>query len=282
MHKRLWVVTMLALVALLLTACPAAAPAPAPAETGSEAAAPAEGAAEEAAPTEGGGGTLIVGRGGDTGSLDAGVVTDGESARVINEIVEGLTKMEGTSTRPIPWLAESWETEDSQTWTFHLRQGVKFHDGTPFNAEAVKWNLDRIRDPGDEWRFGRTFEYYTQEFGETLPINEVNVVDEYTVEIVPGAPSAVLPKKLALAFAFGMNSPTAIQEQGDKYGTPAGTAVGTGPFKFVEWIPDDRIVVERNEEWWGEGPKLDRIIWRSIPDNSARFAELHAGRVTAA
>lgn len=279
MHKRLWVVTMLALVALLLTACPAAAPAPAPAETGSEAAAPAEGAAEEAAPTEGGGGTLIVGRGGDTVSLDAGVVTDGESARVINEIVEGLTKMEGTSTRPIPWLAESWETEDSQTWTFHLRQGVKFHDGTPFNAEAVKWNLDRIRDPENEWRFGRTFEYYTQEFGETLPINEVNVVDEYTVEIVLGAPSAVLLNKLALAFAFGMNSPTAIQEQGDKYGTPAGTAVGTGPFKFVEWIPDDRIVVERNEEWWGEGPKLDRIIWRSIPDNSARFAELQAGTI---
>ncbi|RIK54416.1 MAG: ABC transporter substrate-binding protein [Chloroflexi bacterium] len=279
MHKRLWVVTLLALVALLLTACPAAAPAPAPAETGSEAAAPAEGAAEEAAPTEGGGGTLIVGRGGDTVSLDAGVVTDGESARVINEIVEGLTKMEGTSTRPIPWLAESWETEDSQTWTFHLRQGVKFHDGTPFNAEAVKWNLDRIRDPENEWRFGRTFEYYTQEFGETLPINEVNVVDEYTVEIVLGAPSAVLLNKLALAFAFGMNSPTAIQEQGDKYGTPAGTAVGTGPFKFVEWIPDDRIVVERNEEWWGEGPKLDRIIWRSIPDNSARFAELQAGTI---
>ncbi|MCC6169936.1 MAG: ABC transporter substrate-binding protein [Caldilineaceae bacterium] len=280
MHKRLWIVTLLALVALLLTACPAAAPAPAPADTGSEAAAPAEGAAaEEAVPTRGGGGTLIVGRGGDTVSLDAGVVTDGESARVINEIVEGLTKMEGTSTRPIPWLAESWETEDSQTWTFHLRQGVNFHDGTPFNAEAVKWNLDRIRDAENEWRFGRTFEYYTQEFGETLPIAEVNVVDEYTVELVLGAPSAVLLNKLALAFAFGMNSPTAIQEQGDKYGTPAGTAVGTGPFKFVEWIPDDRVVVDRNEEWWGEGPRLDRIIWRSIPDNSARFAELQAGTV---
>lgn len=277
MHKRLWIVTLLAMVALALVACTAAAPA-APAETGSEAAAPAEGA-EAAAPTRGGGGTLIVGRGGDTVSLDAGVVTDGESARVINEIVEGLTKMEGTSTRPIPWLAESWETEDSQTWTFHLRQGVTFHDGTPFNAEAVKWNFDRIRDPENEWRFGRTFEYYTQEFGDALPITEVNVVDEYTVEIVLGSPSAVLLNKLALAFAFGMNSPTAVQEQGDTYGTPAGTAVGTGPFKFVEWIPDDRVVVDRNEEWWGEGPKLDRIIWRSIPDNSARFAELQAGTI---
>ncbi len=279
MHKRLWIVALLAMVALVLTACPAAAPA-APADTGSEAAAPAgEAAVEEAAPTEGGGGTLIVGRGGDTVSLDAGVVTDGESARIIQEIVEGLTRIEGTSTRPIPWLAESWETEDSQTWTFHLRQGVTFHDGTPFNAEAVKWNFDRMRDPDNEWRFGRTFEYYTYEFGDTLPINEVNVIDEYTIEIVLGMPSSVLLNKLALAFAFGINSPTAVQEQGDLYGTPAGTSVGTGPFKFVEWIPDDRVVVERNEDWWGEGPKLDRIIWRSIPDNSARFAELQAGTV---
>src|SRR5690606_37034842 len=206
----------------------------------------------------GGGGTLIVGRGGDTVSLDAGVVTDGESARVIQEIVEPLVRLEGTSTRPIPWLAESWETEDSQTWVFHLRQGVTFHDGTPFNAEAVKWNLDRVRDPENEWRFGRTFEYYNYEFGETLGIDEVNVIDEYTVEIVLSQPSAVLLNKLSLGFAFGMNSPTAIMEQGDRYGTPAGSPVGTGPFKFVEWVPDDRIVVERNEEWWNGRPNLAR------------------------
>ncbi len=170
---------------------------------------------------------------------------------VINEIIEPLVRLEGTSTRPIPWLAESWETADSQTWTFKLREGVTFHDGTPFNAEAVKFNLDRVRDPNNEYRFGRTFEYYNYEFGETLGINEVNVVDEYTVEIVLSQPSAVLLNKLSLGFAFGMNSPTAVMEQGDVYGTPAGSAVGTGPFKFVEWVPDDRITVDRNDEWWG-------------------------------
>jgi peptide/nickel transport system substrate-binding protein len=89
----------------------------------------------------------------------------------------------------------------------------------------------------------------------------------------------VLLNKLSLAFAFGINSPTAIQEQGDKYGTPAGTAVGTGPFKFVEWVPDDHITVERNDDWWGPRPNLAGIIWRSIPDNSARFAELQAGTI---
>ena len=128
-------------------------------------------------------GTLIVGRGGDSVLLDSGPATDGESAASSSEIIEPLVRLEGTSTKPIPWLAESWETEDSQTWTFHLREGVTFHDGTPFNADAVTWNIDRWRDPDNEYRFGRTFEYYTAEFGEDLAIEEVNVIDDYTIEI---------------------------------------------------------------------------------------------------
>jgi len=274
--RKSWIITtLLIVVGLLLTACPAAAP------QGGDTNAPA---AEEAATggeaaAAGTGGTLIVGRGGDSVGLDSGTQTDGESARVINTIVEGLVALAGTSTEPIPWLAESWETEDSQTWTFYLRQGVTFHDGTPFNAEAVKWNMDRWRDPENEWRFGRTFEYYDIEFGTDLAIEDVTVVDEYTVQLTLSAPSGVLLAKLAEHFVFGMNSPTAVMEQGDTYGTPAGTVVGTGRFTFVEWVPDDHITVERNDDWWGEGPKLDRIIFRSIPDNSARFAELQAGTI---
>lgn len=270
--RKSWILaTFLIIASLLITACPAAAP-----QGGDTGVAPAPG--DTAAPS-GTGGTLIVGRGGDSVGLDSGTQTDGESARVISTIVDGLVALEGTSTKPIPWLAESWETEDSQTWTFHLRQGVTFHDSTPFNAEAVKWNMDRWRDPENEWRFGRTFEYYDIEFGTDLAIEEVTVVDEFTVQLKLSAPSGVLLAKLAEHFVFGMNSPTAVQEQGDKYGTPAGTAVGTGRFKFVEWVPDDHITVERNDDWWGEGPKLERIIFRSIPDNSARFAELQAGTI---
>lgn len=271
--RKSWIITTILIIAsLLFTACPAPA-APAGGDTGAAAPAGDTAAASDS------GGTLIVGRGGDSVGLDSGTQTDGESARVINTVVDGLVALEGTSTKPIPWLAESWETADSQTWTFKLRQGVKFHDGTPFNAEAVKWNMDRWRDPNNEWRFGRTFEYYDIEFGTDLAIEEVNVVDEYTVELKLSAPSGVLLAKLAEHFVFGMNSPTAVQEQGDKYGTPAGTVVGTGRFKFVEWVPDDHITVERNDEWWGGAPKLERIIFRSIPDNSARFAELQAGTI---
>ncbi|NOZ27000.1 MAG: ABC transporter substrate-binding protein [Chloroflexi bacterium] len=224
-------------------------------------------------------GTLVVGRGGDSVILDAGPATDGESWRVICEVMEPLVRLEGTSTKPIPWLAESWETEDSQTWTFHLRKGVKFHNGDPFNAEVVKWNIDRWRDPDNPYRFGRTFEYYDAEFGKDLAIEEVNVIDEYTVQIKLAQPSAVLLAKLSLCGVFSMNNPRVVEEQGDKYGTAAGTIVGTGPFKFVEWVPDDHITLERNNEWWGGPPRLARIIFRSIPDNSARFAELKAGTI---
>lgn len=282
MHKQKWILPLMLIVVMVLSACTAAAPAGSTAPAADATAAPAEeaGATDDSAPgPEDMDGTLIVGRGGDTVSLDAGTATDGESARVLGEIVEPLIRLEGTSTKPIPWLAESWETEDSQTWTFHLREGVTFHDGTPFNAEAVKFNMDRWRDPENEFRLGRTFEYYQYEFGEGLAIEEVNVIDDLTLELVLSHPSSVLLNKLSLAFSFGINSPAAIQEQGDTYGTPAGTSVGTGPFKFVEWVPDDHITVERNDDWWGPRPNLTRIIWRSIPDNSARFAELQAGTI---
>jgi len=229
-------------------------------------------------PASGGEGVFIVGRGGDSVTLDAATATDGESWRVAGEILDTLVRLEGTSTNPIPWLAESWETTDSQTWTFKLREGVKFHDGSAFDAEAVKWNFDRWMDPDNEYRFGRTFEYYDTEFGENLPIVETKVIDKYTFQLTLGAPSAVLLYKLPLS-SFGIASPKAIMEQGDKYGTPAGTAVGTGPFMFKEWVPDDKIVLVANKKWWGDGPKLETIIFRSIPDNSARLAELLAGTI---
>ena len=289
MRRSFSILSVLVIFAMLLAACPAPAPA-APAAEAPAAEAPAAAATEAPAaeatavpaaqaPAESGG-TMIVGRGGDSVGLDNGTQTDGESARVINQVVEPLIRLEGTSTKPIPWLAESWETTDSQTWTFHLRQGVKFHDGTDFNAEAVAWNIDRWKNPDNEYRFGRVFEYYDTEFGTDLAMEEVTVIDEYTIQIKLSSPTAVMLNKLALGFTFGIQSPTAIMEQGDVYGTPAGTVVGTGAFKFVEWVPDDRIVLEKNEDWWGEGgPKLDQLIFRSIPDNSARFAELLAGTI---
>jgi peptide/nickel transport system substrate-binding protein len=224
-------------------------------------------------------GTMIVGRGGDSVGLDVGSQTDGESWRVIGEINEPLVRLEGTSTKPIPWLAESWETKDTQTWIFHLRKGVKFHNGNPFNAEVVKWNMDRWRDKANKFRFGRTFEYYDNEFGEESGITDVKVMDEYTVQVTLKQPSSVLLAKLSLQGVFSMVDPKEVEKQGDKYGTPASKPIGTGPYKFVEWVKDDHITLERNTDWWGGAPRVAKLIFRSIPDNSARFAELKAGTV---
>jgi peptide/nickel transport system substrate-binding protein len=229
--------------------------------------------------SSGGGGTMIVGRGGDSVMLDGAAVTDGESWRVAGEIADTLTKLEGTSTKVIPWLAESWSTTDSKTWTFKIRQGVKFHDGTPLDAEAVKWNFDRWRDPNSPWKFGRTFEYYDTEFvGAGIGVVDTKAIDKYTFQLTLENPSAVLLYKLPLV-SFSIASPTAIQKEGDKYGTQAGTAVGSGPFMFKEWVPNDHITLVRNPNWWGDGPKLDTLIFRSIPDNSARLAEFLAGTI---
>jgi peptide/nickel transport system substrate-binding protein len=257
------------------TATVAPQPTEPPAPTATEAPKPTE------APKKGGGGTMVVGRGGDSVLLDAAAATDGESWRVAMEMVEPLVRLEGTSTKVIPWLAESWDSADGLTWVFHLRKGVKFHDGTDFNATAVKWNFDRWMDKDNAFRFGRTFEYWDTEFGENTKVNEVKVIDDNTFSLTLAQPSAVILAKLSLA-SFGIASPKAIQDEGDKYGTAAGSAVGTGPFIFKEWVPNDKITLVANTNWWGDGPKLDALIFRSIPDNSARLAELLAGTINQA
>ncbi len=297
-------ITFVTILSMLVACAPAATPtAPAPTEapkaeapaaptatnapaapaapTATEAPKPTEAPTATEAPKKGGGGTMVVGRGGDSVILDAAAATDGESWRVAMEMVEPLVRLEGTSTKVIPWLAESWNSTDGLTWTFKLRKGVKFHDGTDFNAQAVKWNFDRWMDKNNQWRFGRTFEYWDTEFGENTKVTEVKVIDDNTFSITLAVPSAVILAKLSLA-SFGIASPKAIQDQGDKYGTAAGTTVGTGPFMFKEWVPNDKITLVANPNWWGDGPKLDALIFRSIPDNSARLAELLAGTVNQA
>ncbi len=227
--------------------------------------------------------TLIIGRGGDSVALDPAVVTDGESARVCTAVYDTLTIIEGTSTKVVPWLAESWDTKDSKVWTFKLRSGVKFHDGTECNADAVKFNFDRWMDPKNPYRYAdQKYEYWDTEMSSV--VDKVDVVDPSTIKISLKDPSSLLLVKLTL-FNFAIASPTAIKEQKEKYATQTGKPVGTGRFKFDSWVPNDKITVVRNDDWWGntanlaytQKPLLEKIIWRSIPDNSTRFAEYQAG-----
>jgi len=220
---------------------------------------------------------LIWGRGGDSSGLDPANVTDGESAKVTINIYDGLVKYQRDSTEVAPALAVDWETsEDGKTWTFNLREGVKFHDGTDFDADDVVFNFERWMNEDHEYHIGGTFDYWGYMFGGYPGVVEsVTAVDQYTVEFKLASPMATFIANVAM-FPFGIASPEAVKEHGEDYFK---NPVGTGPFKFVEWAPDDKIVLVKNENYWGEQAKLDKLVFRSIPDNSTRLMELQSGTI---
>ncbi|MFW6022496.1 MAG: ABC transporter substrate-binding protein [Halanaerobiaceae bacterium] len=223
------------------------------------------------------GGTFVFGRGGDSVGLDPIQETDGESFKVAQQIFDTLVQYEPDNTDVIPALAKEWEVSDDGTvWTFNLREGVEFHDGTPFNAEAVVFNFERWLFEDHEYHFGGEFPYVRYQFGGFPGIvKEINAVDEYTVEFVLNKPQGPFLNNLAMV-CFSISSPTAVKKYGEDYFK---NPVGTGPFKFVEWEQDDRITLEVNEDFWDGRAYLDKIIFRSIPDNAARYMELQAGSI---
>ncbi|SEN56105.1 ABC transporter substrate-binding protein [Lihuaxuella thermophila] len=226
--------------------------------------------------------TFIYGRGADSKALDPIQVTDGESIKVAEQIFETLVKYKKENTEVEPGLAESWETsKDGLVWTFKLRQGIKFHDGTPFNAEAVAYNFNRWMDKSHPEHKGGEFPYYGYMFGgykgdKGHVIKSVTAVDEYTVKFELNFPQGPFLSNLAMP-VFGIASPTAVKKDPVQFNQ---NPVGTGPFKFKNWKKNDSITLEKNKDYWQKGyPKLDRLIFKSIPDNSARFTALQSGDI---
>jgi peptide/nickel transport system substrate-binding protein len=222
------------------------------------------------------GGTFVFGRGGDSVTLDPAVATDGESFRVTSQVMETLVQFQGSTTDIKPGLAKSWDiSPDGLMYWFHLREGVTFHDGTPFDADAVKWNFDRWADEDNPYHTGGDFEYYADTAGFADAIKTVDVVDPTTVQFALNFPQAPFLLNLALP-AFVFASPTAMMADIDNaFKNP----VGTGPFKFAEWVPGDRIALDKNPNYWGEAANVDRVIVRTIPDNAARFLALRSGSI---
>ena len=225
-----------------------------------------------------GGDVMIYGRGGDSTALDPAVTTEGESFIVTQQIYETLVNYGKDNTEIEPGLAEKWEvSDDALTYTFTLREGIKFHDGTDFNAEAVVKNFERWAKSHDE----ATFAYYFSMFGgfegdEGHVIKEVKAQDEKTVVITLNRPQAPFLKNIAMS-TFAMASPTAFEKDGENF---TKNPVGTGPFKFKSWKAKDTIELVKNEDYWQEGlPKLDGVKFKVIPDNSARLNALIKGEI---
>jgi peptide/nickel transport system substrate-binding protein len=166
-----------------------------------------------------------------------------------------------------PKLALSWShSDDYKTWTFKLRPGVKFHDGTPFNAEAVKANFDRQKDPANKCRCA----FYI------AAIHDVQAPDELTLVYNLNDPSVNLPAILTIPNSNNaVQSPTAWKSKGEDYNR---NPVGTGPYILKSWTAGDRLVLEKNPDYWNKGkPYLDRIVLRPLPDAQSRFASLQSG-----
>lgn len=227
--------------------------------------------------------TLVFGQSGLPVTLDTG--QDGNSLLPSYQILENLVAFVPGTGDLQAGLATSWEAnEDASVWTFSLREGITFHDGTPFNAEAVAFNFERWNNtdhPNGYRDAGKTFVPWTWIFGgfdEDSVLESVTVVNEYTVQLNLRESVSFLPAMVASSY-FGLHSPSAIQEAGADYGTPTAGSVGTGPFVFEQWIDGDRVVLTRNDAYWGETAGVERVVILGIEDPTARLAQLKSGAI---
>jgi len=272
--SRLLVILMLA---LLLVRC-GATPVP------EEEVQPTVPAAEAAAPTEPPAPTevaeierpLVVALLADPENLDPHQYDSANAWYAIGEMFEGLIRHPAGSTEVEPWLAERWEVSDDGTqYTFYLRQGVTFHDGTPFNAEAVKFNFDRQADPENPYYDMGVFWYWD---AYMWPVEAVDVIDEYTVRYTLSQPYAYFEEYMCGGMG-NIVSPAAVEQYGEDF---VQHPVGTGPYKFVEWEKGQQIVLEAYEDYWGEQPAIQQVVFRPIPEEATKMAALLTDEVNLA
>ena len=209
---------------------------------------------------------LIIGIGAEPGTVDPLFLNGDQAINAILEVIEPLTTIYTPGGMVAPSLATEWSANaDGTSWTFTLQQGIKFHDGTDFNADAVKFNLDRVRDPD-------VGSANVQGLGL---IDEVVVIDEFTVRFDLSQPLGYFPSVIA-STAAGIISPASLT--GDAY-LQLTHLVGTGPYKFVEYVNAVHVLLEKNEDYWGDKPAYDELEFRIIPEPTGREAALRAGDV---
>jgi len=208
------------------------------------------------------GGTLTIVRPTDPVSLDPHYETTAPGAWVYSNILESLIAID-EKLELHPKLATSWDVISPTRVRFKLRPGVRFHDGTPLDAAAVKFTLDRALKGTPPGRWASL----------AGPLAGAEVVDDLTVDVVTSEPFGPILRSLALVYA-GIVSPTAVVKAGPDFSR---APVGTGPFKFVEWKTNTRVILERFADYWGDKAPLDRVVFRVLPEEGARMIALQTG-----
>ena len=207
---------------------------------------------------------LVVAQGVDMQTGDPHKTTLTHAVNVLANIYDRLVGRDASLTLK-PGLALSWRAVDATTWEFKLRPGVRFHNGEPFNAQAVKFSFERMLDPKTRWPGA----------GALRLIKSVTVVDDATVRFTTEQPWPLMPR--FLGYYGTIVPPGYLAQNGEE--ALVRQPVGTGPYRFVRWVKDDRVELEANADFWGGKPRISRVTFRAIPSESSRLAELLAGSV---
>ena len=212
----------------------------------------------------------------DPRAVDPAYFDDGESAVVSCNMYEGLYQYGKTDAKVSPCLAKDLPeiSDDGLVYTIKLNEGIKFHDGTDFNAEAVKKSIERQLEPNRN----SDMPYASFVFGEEEAgngVETVEAVDDYTVKITMRAASAPFVKNLAMALASPIVAPSAIEAATD--GQAITNPVGTGPYKFVDWTKGASVTLVANEDYWGEAPKTKNLVFKIIAEGNTRLTSLING-----
>ncbi|MEA2586993.1 MAG: peptide/nickel transport system substrate-binding protein, partial [Thermomicrobiales bacterium] len=222
------------------------------------------------------GGTLVSMLVAEPTSMDIASGTGQHNYAVMSNVFENLLQYDPVLFDARPCLAESYDVSaDGMVYTFHLRPNVVFHDGTPMNAEAVQFSYQRIMDPENEYyKLGQPFPLIDFWY-EAIDPKGIVVQDELTVVFNLKKPHSTLDAFLAWP-AAAIVSPTAVKKYGADFRT---NPVGTGPFQFKEWVPNQKVEFTRFDQYWGGPAALDGIVFRPIIEEQTRVTELQAGNI---
>ncbi len=213
--------------------------------------------------------TLTIGVRAGPESIDPHFTATGTHAEALKHVFDTLT-WSGDKLQIEPRLATSWKAIEPSVWEFKLRPGVKFHDGSDFTAEDVKFSIERIpvvAGPNPTTIYVRR-------------VKEVKIVDPLTVHIVTDGPAPNLPNDFIRLFIVSHKAAAGLTKDNanDAFNTGK-AAIGTGPYKFVSWTPKDQLVLERFDGYWGEKEPWQRVLRKELPNDAARVAQLKAGQV---